>query len=527
MDDKKAKRVLLAGLIWVLVIGAAAVAYRFLVVPMQQKEQAKEERERIAGTGSESRFSSSVVIANDAFSGYSVLRSGGLAERMADRGIRLDLRDDGADYRSRIRALQAGEVQAAVFTVDALLSASAELGEFPATILLVIDETRGADAVVAYEAGVRDLDGLNDLAARVVYTAASPSETLARVVHDQFRIDVPIDTWLEPASDIDTVYRRFLQTAPTAKRGFVLWEPYLSRALAQDGVVRLVDTDRLRGSIVDVLVASRTWLAGEGGPIAKALVEEYLRAAYEVERTNSWKLTVRQDAQAIGDDLTDEQAQSLVDGIAWKNTLENYAHFGILEGTEARGVQHLEDIIRRLGHLLERTGALSAHPLEGRESWLYYDAILRGLQEEGFHPAFGRQGSELGQDAPIRQAAALPSLSDAEWGALVPVGSLRVPPIRFGRGGARINRSATRALEELAERFEAWPSYYLTVVGQSRQGGDAEANRVLANARAEAVLAKLIELGVAKARLRSIARVGVGSGGAAQSVKFEVGQAPY
>ena len=53
-----------------------------------------------------------------------------------------DLVDDGADYSQRIEALQSGEIQLAAFTIDALITASAELGELPATIVALIDETR-------------------------------------------------------------------------------------------------------------------------------------------------------------------------------------------------------------------------------------------------------------------------------------------------------------------------------------------------------------------------------------------------
>ena len=52
----------------------------------------------------------------------------------------------------RIRALDQGEVQFVVFTIDAWLTAGAEHGSFPGTIVMVNDETTGADAMVAYQA---------------------------------------------------------------------------------------------------------------------------------------------------------------------------------------------------------------------------------------------------------------------------------------------------------------------------------------------------------------------------------------
>ena len=51
-------------------------------------------------------------------------------------------------------ALKSGKVQMAVFTIDAYLKAGSEIGEFPGSIVLVIDESKGADAIVAYKRGV-------------------------------------------------------------------------------------------------------------------------------------------------------------------------------------------------------------------------------------------------------------------------------------------------------------------------------------------------------------------------------------
>ena len=73
----------------------------------------------------------------------------------------------------------------AVFTIDGYLAAGQELGEFPGTIVAIVDETVGADAIVAFEDDVPSLTSLDDRSARVVLTPASPSEFLARVEDGQ------------------------------------------------------------------------------------------------------------------------------------------------------------------------------------------------------------------------------------------------------------------------------------------------------------------------------------------------------
>lgn len=508
-------------------MAAAAGVYKLTVAPKLQQKQEDERREAISGTGSDSRFQETLHIAHDSFSGYSALRSEALAERMAVRGVRLDFVDDDANYGDRIRALQRGDVELAVFTIDALLAAGAELDDWPGTILLILDETRGADAMVAYKDDVPDLDALNDPSATVVYTEASPSETFARILHDHFSIATGREKWLVPSADPTTVLEKLRRGRNAGKRGYVLWEPHVSQALEVDGVHVVVDTKDLRGYIVDVLVANRDWLASDGHELSKALVQDYLSTAYDLNVSGGWEDLVQRDAKASGSPITSAQAERLVEGLSWKNTLENYGHFGLLQGHQGKGIFHLEGVIRRIASLLVRSGALSEPPLEGRESWLFYDGILKELQAEGFHPALGRDAERLDQDAPIRGDEELRVLADTEWDSLVPVGALRVPPIRFARGGARLNSSAKRTLNALAERIEAWPHYYLTIVGQTRREGDSEANRKLSAARSAAVFDSLLELGVPRASMRTISSSEAGSGGAAQSVIFKVGQPPY
>src|SRR4029453_1067165 len=113
-------------------------------------------------TGSASHYKDELVLAADSFSGYCVLRSEVFKQELRDRGIKLRVEDDKADYTARLDALRAGKVQLAAFTIDSLITAGARAGDFPATIVLVIDETQGADAIVAYEKAVGSIQDLND-----------------------------------------------------------------------------------------------------------------------------------------------------------------------------------------------------------------------------------------------------------------------------------------------------------------------------------------------------------------------------
>jgi hypothetical protein len=102
--------------------------------------------------------------------------------------------------------LRDGQTQFAVFTIDSLLAAGAKGGDFPATIVWVIDETKGSDAMVAYPSGVANLQDLNHASARIVLTPNSPSEFLARVVLANFHLPNLPEQWKVEANGAGAVF---------------------------------------------------------------------------------------------------------------------------------------------------------------------------------------------------------------------------------------------------------------------------------------------------------------------------------
>ena len=240
---------------------------------------------------------------------------------------------------------------------------------------------------------------------------------------------------------------------------------------------------------------------------------------------------VLEDAQAE-EPLDRKQAEKVIAGVQWKNTLENYAHFGLLPSTESRGLQHLEDMISNIVDVLVKTEALDCNPLEGSTNTLYYDQVLREMMAANFHPGkklnllddVGLGAAALGE---VRGETELAQLTDGQWETLIPVGRLKAKPIAFARGTARLNVQSKRDLDTLVKHLRSWPHYYLSVKGHARAEGDLQANMQLAGQRAAAALDHLAAQGVSRNRLRAVSAPPSAEGGAAQSVSFTVGQLPY
>ncbi|TWT29196.1 Outer membrane protein P6 precursor [Posidoniimonas corsicana] len=504
--------------VWLMLLSVGVATWKVFFAPAaavsqaererQEAEQARLEREqRMSRGGAESRYRTEVTIALDGFSGYAVLRSPAFAEDLRRQGIRLNLIDDGADYPARLKSLKEGQADLAVFTIDALVKASAQAGDLPATIVAVIDETAGADAMLAYKQTYPNVDALNDPDTRFVLTPDSPSETLARVVMSRFQLDLLPDDPYIAVADAAAVVKKYKDSRPTDNLAYVLWEPYVTQMLKNDRVHVVADSSRFPSTIVDVLVASDDFVTKNPETVVQ-VVRSYLKANYDHRSDSDRVRLVVEDSADAGAKLTQEEATRLVEGVWWKNTQENLAHMGVRTGTR---LPHIEDMISRVTKLLLESGAINSDPTGGRPNYLYNDNILQQLSS--FHP--GEDGEQI-------RGVSLPALSDQQWGSLVTVGSARAPTLVFARGTARLTGRSQSLLDELAASLES-TRYYVIVRGNASRRGDPEANKRLAEQRAQQVERYLVGQGVDANRIRAI---GVEPSGST-SVSFVLGELPY
>ncbi len=504
--------------VWLVLLGIGAAAWKLIFVPVRESAehqqaqqqaaaQEKARRDKLQNAGAPSRYRHQISLHLDSFSGYAVIRSDTFSQQLAQRGIRLDLHDDAADYPARIRALQSGDAQFAVFTIDALIKTSAELGDLPATIVALVDETTGADAIVAYKAQIANVDGLNSADTRFVLTPDSPSETLARVVMSRFQLNNLAENPFIETRDAGEVFARYKQAKPTEKFAYVVWQPYVSQMLKNPLTHIVIDSSHFPSTIVDVIVANRDFVL-KNPDVVKSVVEAYLTSVYQYRDRKDLVQLVTQDAKAAGEPLTGEEVDKLVDGIWWKNTQENLAHTGHLIG---KPLPHVEDMIANITDVLQSTGAISKDPTEGNPNYLYYAKVFEELQN--FHP---------GTDSEDVRSIELPALDDSQWEKLTEVGTARVPSLVFARGTDRLTERSRSVLDELVGKLTT-TRFYVLIRGNASTVGDLEQNKLLAERRAQAAYEYLVEKGVDRNRMRAVG----GQPSGTTSVTFMLGQLPY
>jgi outer membrane protein OmpA-like peptidoglycan-associated protein len=274
----------------------------------------------------------------------------------------------------------------------------------------------------------------------------------------------------------------------------------VSLALNAPGAQLLVDSSRFQGMIVDVLTVQPEFLRTHGDEV-QAVVQTYLEVLHDAAAApGGMEKLIREDADKIHEPKIAAHAASVVRGIWWKNTVENYAHFRLLQRADARGLagvgQMVDDILKVLNATREPD---EAERVLGRPDKVYDDRLVRRLFERKPKPLY------LGEEQVRAPAAAVP-IGDAQWRSLRPVGQVKVDPVPFTRRN-NLDVGADEVLDRLAADLKRLPQYYLRIEGHTLYDGDPADNARLGLDRAEKVKAYLVEQGVPAFRLQGLGRV--------------------
>jgi len=438
-------------------------------------------------------------LALDSFSGYCVLRSEKFREKATARELKLHLMDDGAKYQERIKALKSGDVEMAVFTLDALINNSALFSSPPAAVVMVIDETRGADAMIAYKDAFKDVSAMNRPDTEIIMTQDSPSELLARLVRNNTKLPKLATECTFAAKDAEEVFKRFQEADPTEPKAFVMWEPFVSKALKNPNAHVLVDSSYYPGYIVDVLVARKDFLDANKEEV-QAIVETYLETLAEVQRSPSGMVDlVREDSVRLAEfkkiptPLTDEEAAKVVEGIWWKSAQENFGLFGLAPNPDPKN-KPIDDMVKDIANVLTKAKVISKPVKSGQ---LYHKEICANLL--------------------------VGAAKDDPWKRVIATTKLKADDLPFATGNAKISDLYQEDLEKLANKLAGKSPFYVEINANPRSLDDEDVK--LAVERAEAVEKFLLTHGVVKEHIR-IKQARPGPGTPKGNVSFVIKEDP-
>jgi len=467
------KNLIIALFILVVIVAGAFLVKEYLPKWQDRTQKATSDAKQTQGT---------IRIANDNFMGYFFIRSPEMKKAMRRAGWRLDLEDDAANYRQRMQKLADEEIDFAVGTVDAYVL-NGKPYNYPGTIIMVIDESKGADAILALRDKVANLDDLkgNDHI-KVAYTPDSPSHHLLKATSDHFNVpellprrsDLRIETDGSPAA----VKALLKGTADVA----VAWEPDVTKGLQDRKVVKLLGTEVTEKLIVDVLLVNRRF-ASEKPEVVTLFMTNYFKTLKKYKQDKA--LLMKDLRKDTG--LSEKKIESVMQSIRWINFMENCEDwFGI--GTYNEG---LVDTIESTMTVLQNAGDFKSNPLPDEDPYrLTYREFLEQLNRQGIGSGFLKADPTDGSFAGIE--ARFQALDEGGWAQLKVVGGLKVGKIPFLRGSSSLNIKAKEIVDSAVDKLKHYPALRVVIEGHTGNRRDPELNRILSRDRAEAVQQYLV-----------------------------------
>jgi outer membrane protein OmpA-like peptidoglycan-associated protein/DNA-binding transcriptional LysR family regulator len=458
----------LKAFIAILVMGSLViVAYKFALPKLKDAWQTE--------TSDAAATKGKLTIGVDGWIGYFPLCSPEMRRRMRARGYALNCENDSGDYAARFKRLNDDELDFAVTTVDAYVLNGAAI-DYPATIIAVIDESKGGDAIIARRSKIANLEALKRAPlVKIAFTPSSPSEHLLKSIGEHFALPQFRDrdgSWKVAADGSPDALEKLQKGKVDVA---VLWEPDVSRALADPAFVKLIGTEDTEELIVDALLASRRVISDKPEAI-QALLEEYFQTLdYYRDGAAEMRTEVGKYAK-----VEDEQIDAMLGGVAWADVADNGERwFGVTQGAGAR--EALIDTINGSVDILLKAGDFGNNPLPGQDPYRltnsqFIAALYKGTGSPGTQATAGTA------------ATAFEPLDGAGWAALREVGALKIEPIGFSRGTGSIDEEGAAAVAAVARALGHYPKYRLQIKGHTGLGGDADANLELSQKRAQAVM---------------------------------------
>jgi outer membrane protein OmpA-like peptidoglycan-associated protein/ABC-type nitrate/sulfonate/bicarbonate transport system substrate-binding protein len=495
--------------VMIVVFGFVAIlAYKFLlplIVELFEESQQKETSDAKAIKGK-------ILVGVDNWIGYFPLCSQEMRKRMRRSGYNLQCEDDNADYKARMQRLEDGELHFAVATIDSYILNGSKLN-YPGTIISVIDESKGGDAIVAWKDKLNNLDALKARDSyKIAFTPNSPSEHLLKSLAVHF--DVPslmganTDWRVETNGSQDALKILMDKQADAA----VLWEPDVSRALQNKNIVKLLGTEDTNKLIVDILLVNRKFSQREPEAVS-VLLNQYFRTL-KYYRDNPQKFL--QDA-AEYTNVESPVIKTMLAGVDWISLSQNSLFWYGTASLGSAPTEGLVDAIESTARILMDHGDYTNNPIpDGDPYRLINSQFVSELFSAGVGTTqFGQSG--IGQnndrDADPKAESSLEKpfdkLTDAQWEALREIGTLKIRPIVFQSGVDELTYDGKAELDKAAENLEHYPNFRIVIKGHTGTRGDAKANEILSQDRAESVARYFnVTYGIDVDRLRPI---GLGS----------------
>ncbi len=428
-----------------------------------------------------------IKIAMDSWIGYFPLCSRDMIDEMHRAGWVLECVDDNADYQGRMAALEKGEYDFAVATVDSYVL-NGEPYDYPAAIVAVLDESKGGDAILARKDRIANLDAIRQGGnIKVAFTPASPSHFLLKAAADHFDLPALLPITKELRLETEGSGKAFEKLMAGTTDIAVLWEPDVSKALTEQGIVKLLGTEETERLIVDILLANRKIMQRQP-ELVSLLLGTYFKVLKRY-RDNPEKLNSDVKKKT---GLNKDAVQAMLKGVVWMSLIDNCEKWFGIAAPGGNAEEQITQAIDSTTEILINSGDFSQSPVPGNDS---YRLIKRSFLEElyakgisGFtKPSTGFGGKDQGN-----AEVSFSPLDKRGWAKLTEVGTLKLQPIIFVHGSSELDMLASVELDNAAAKLSHYPRFRVVIKGHTGTKGDAEQNMLLSQQRSDSVAQYLL-----------------------------------
>jgi len=466
----------LAGALLIVVIVVTGAVGVKLILPYFEKSQQR-------ATTDAAKTKGKIVVALDNWVGYFILRSPEMENAMRRAGYILICEDDQADYARRMERLKEGQIDFAVATVDSFIL-NGEPKNYPGAIVMVIDESKGGDAILARKAHVAGLDALKGRTdVRVAFTPNSPSHHLAKAAADHFNIPelLPHGKLRIETNGSQKAMEKLLAGQTDVA---ICWEPDVSRAMSDKGIVKLLGTEDTERLIVDILVAGRKSLQKKP-EVVQLLLNTYFRVLKKYRENPA--LLIEQVKKETG--LSKDAVTAMLKGVQWVNFSDNCDKWFGIAAPGQFADQGLVDTITASARILQNAGDFPVNPIPDNDPYrLTNSSFLEAIFARGLTGSFTvATGGSNGAGAINSLETPFGPLNEMQWNALKEVGTLKVDPIVFQQGATELDMIAKKVIDNAVERLKHYPNFRIVVEGHTDVRGDKQQNTILSKDRADAV----------------------------------------
>ena len=353
-----------------------------------------------------------------------------------------------------------------------------------ARAVLVVDNTQGADAVIARDPNIRRVEDL--VGKKVALLQYTPSHGML--------IDALENSSLtaRQRTQVEMVYIQAEEGTAGVRAAFTaghvdaaaLWDPDLALALqATRGAHEVYSTRSATNLIFDVIVCDKRVLdRPENQTAIQAFVKSWLEGVDQAQANPDEAVDALVRTEEFFDLLAREEGRDFVKGlfgnIVWTGLDDNARILGLAGGTN-----HYENVYQRFDRIYRAAGALAnpnspvIPPAQSFE-YKYVQALLDqqpAAREEAQRPqfTFTEQEREEVQDE-------APTLT-------------RPVTVNFATGSAELTRRSQQTIDqEMVPLIESHGSAYFEVSGNTDSTGSRAANQRLSEQRAQGVVDYLV-----------------------------------